>query len=29
MVTFGILGIIFVGLFVAPLFGHDRPVSRY
>ncbi len=29
MVMFTILGVIFLGLFLAPLFGHDRPVARY
>jgi len=29
MATFAILGVILVGLFVAPLFSHDRPVARY
>jgi hypothetical protein len=29
MVMFSILGLIFIGLFLAPLFGQERPVSRY
>jgi len=29
MVTFAILGVVFLGLFLAPLFGQERPVARY
>jgi hypothetical protein len=29
MVMFTILGVVFLGLFLAPLFGRDRPVARY
>ena len=29
MVMFAVLGVIFIGLFLAPLFGQDRPVARY
>jgi len=29
MVMFAILGVIFLGLFLAPLFGQERPVARY
>ncbi len=29
MTTFTVLGVIFLALFLAPLFGHDRPVARY
>ena len=29
MTTFAILGVVFLALFLAPLFGHNRPVARY
>jgi hypothetical protein len=29
MMMFVVLGVIFAGLFLAPLFGRDRPVARY
>jgi hypothetical protein len=29
MITFTILGVVFLALFVAPLFSSDRPVARY
>jgi hypothetical protein len=29
MVMFAVLGVIFLGLFLAPLFGQERPVARY
>jgi hypothetical protein len=29
MVMFGIVGAVLVALFVAPLFGRDRPIARY
>ncbi len=29
MTTFAIMGGILLALFIAPLFGHDRPVARY
>jgi hypothetical protein len=29
MVMFSILGLVFLGLFLAPLFGQERPVARY
>lgn len=29
MIIFSVLGVIFLGLFLAPLFGQERPVARY
>jgi hypothetical protein len=29
MTMFAVLGVIFLALFIAPLFGQDRPVARY
>ena len=29
MTMFAVLGVIFLGLFIAPMFGHDRPVARW
>ena len=29
MVIFSVLGVVFLGLFLAPLFGQERPVARY
>jgi len=29
MITFAVLGVVFLALFLAPLFGQDRPVARY
>ena len=29
MTLFAVLGVIFLGLFLAPMFGHDRPVARW
>ena len=29
MTMFAIIGVIFLALFIAPLFGADRPVARY
>ena len=29
MTMFAILGVILLALFIAPLFGSDRPVARY
>jgi hypothetical protein len=29
MTTFGVLGVVFLVLFLAPLFGSERPVSRH
>jgi hypothetical protein len=29
MTIFAILGLVFLALFLAPLFGADRPVARY
>jgi hypothetical protein len=29
MLTFAILGLVLAALFVAPLFGNERPVARH
>jgi hypothetical protein len=29
MTIFAVLGVLFLALFLAPLFGQDRPVARY
>jgi len=29
MMLISILGVVFLALFIAPLFGNDRPVARY
>jgi hypothetical protein len=28
MMMFGVLGVVFIGLFLAPLFGRQRPIVR-
>ncbi len=29
MMMFAVLGVIFLGLFIAPMFGQERPVARW